>query len=128
MNYGQQKARMIPCARSQWHRFHPENEACPECPVASFAPSVLTYVAPVPPLWYVDVKNGMVLNANISTFIVGSKRFVPLSSVLPGTVEAKRICGCDCGGPCAVFARQDGATTSPCYRPDVIKHPDWSPV
>ncbi len=127
MNYGQQKARMIPCARSQWHRFHPENEACPECPVASFAPSVLTYSNPQQ-YWRVDTTNGCVFDAARWKVALRNPRYVPLSSVLPGTIEAKRICGCDSGGPCSVFARQDGATTSPCYRPDVVKHPDWSPV
>ena len=41
MTYGPQKAKLIPCERSQYHGFHPENEACDYCEpvVKTFTPT-----------------------------------------------------------------------------------------
>lgn len=82
----------VECKRSQFHGHHPVNELCPFCPV------VPVYVHKEPD-WYMCLSTGCTWDAN-DWPTVRSPGYIPLVSILPWSLEAKRLCGCIKGVPC----------------------------
>lgn len=123
---GTQKARLVQCSKSKWHKAHPENEACPECDPEPIKPA-----APAPE-WYVHLDTGHLYDANYA----GNKgirrmwdRYLPLSALGRNTIEAKRVCGC-AFPPYKCERRQDarGIPISVCDMPTIVKDPSWKIV
>ena len=108
---GGNTAPKVPCKVSKYHAFHLDNEACPDCEppaekrlvraagtdveMAFQAIDLPPATAPMPD-WWVHVHTGTIydLNARGCGQYRYSADYIHLSRVRPGTVEAKRICGC----------------------------------
>lgn len=110
---GPQTAQLKPCAKSEWHGFHPTNEPCPYCTPAAPAAAMVTK-----PL-YIDPVTGDLV-------AVGSVR---VDSLAPGGFLAQSACGCRVTGKHRMFyGIVAGRTIALCSAPSMYTNPRWVEV
>lgn len=121
MTLGTQKGKLVPCARSQHHGFHPDGEVCGYCPPSLLPP------ASAPAEWFVDIEHGIMWDANLYPSLREDwQHFMPLAHVGSYSSTSKAMCGCHRGGPHTIYRHvTSGIGITLCRSPQAIGNPNY---